>query len=103
MVEQKIADRATRPDGVPRERIRIPKQSGRAFTVSMGELIRVIDVAGEQVADLVCFSYPNRSLRSSTDQTRDVARTLYISTGHSALRALRRAAADHRGGRRWAS
>jgi uncharacterized protein YcgI (DUF1989 family) len=67
----------------PRERIRIPKQSGRAFTVSKGELVRVIDVEGEQVADLVCFSHPDRTLRSSTDQTRDVARTLYISVGHA--------------------
>jgi uncharacterized protein YcgI (DUF1989 family) len=87
MEEPKTADRATRPAGTPRERIHIPKQSGRAFTVSMGELIRVIDVDGEQVADLVCFNHPHRSLRSSTDQTRDVARTLFISTGHS-LRAL---------------
>ena len=71
----------------PRETIRIPKQSGRAFVVETGEHLRVIDVEGEQVADLVCFSYPDRTLRSSTDQTRDVARTLYITSGH-ALYAL---------------
>jgi uncharacterized protein YcgI (DUF1989 family) len=74
---------STRLPTTPRERFRIPKQSGRAFTVAAGELITVIDVDGRQVADLVCFSYPERTLRSSTDQTRDVARTLYISTGHS--------------------
>jgi uncharacterized protein YcgI (DUF1989 family) len=52
-----------------------------------GEFLRVIDVEGEQVADLVCFSHPIRTLRLSTDQTRDVARTLFITTGH-ALYAL---------------
>jgi uncharacterized protein YcgI (DUF1989 family) len=83
-MDESIAQpRATSMPGSPRERVHIPKQSGRAFTVKSGELVRVIDVDGEQVADLVCFSYPDRSLRSSTDQTRDVARTLYISTGHS--------------------
>lgn len=77
----------THPGGMPRERIHIPKQSGRAFVVAAGELVRVIDAQGEQVADLVCFSSPDRSLRSSTDQTRDVARTLSITTG-DALYAL---------------
>src|SRR4051794_21263716 len=66
----------------PRERIHIPKQSGRAFVVHTNEFVSVIDPEGAQVADLVCFSYPDLTLRSSTDQTRDVARTLYISTGH---------------------
>jgi uncharacterized protein YcgI (DUF1989 family) len=78
-----MAAPVTQVDGAPRERIRIPKQSGRAFTANAGELVRVVDVEGEQVADLVAFSYPDRALRSSTDQTRDVARTLYISTGNS--------------------
>ena len=71
------------PNSRPRETIRIPKQSGRAFTVHAGEFVRVIDVEGQQVADLVCFTHPARALRSSTDQTRDVARTLYITIGHA--------------------
>ena len=66
----------------PRARIHIPKQSGRGFAVSAGELIRVIDAEGEQVADFVALS-PDRSLRFSTDQTRDVIRTIYATTGHS--------------------
>ncbi len=68
--------------GNAHSKIRIPKQSGRAFTVSAGELVRVIDVEGEQAADFVAFTYQDRSLRFSTDQTRDVARTLYVTTGH---------------------
>jgi uncharacterized protein YcgI (DUF1989 family) len=68
--------------GDPRISIHIPKQSGRGFVVFAGEFIRVIDVEGEQVADFVALS-PDRSLRFSTDQTRDVIRTLYATTGHS--------------------
>jgi uncharacterized protein YcgI (DUF1989 family) len=37
----------------------IEPRTGVAFTVSKGEVIRVIDVEGEQVADLVCFARPD--------------------------------------------
>jgi uncharacterized protein len=67
--------------GPPLERVHIPKQSGRAIRLAAGEFVRVIDVEGEQVADFVALS-PDRSLRFSTDQTRDVIRTLYATTGH---------------------
>jgi len=83
MIESTERQRTTLLRSEPREKVRIPKQSGRAFTVAAGELVKVIDVAGEQVADLVCFSHPDLELRSSTDQTRDVARTLYITAGHA--------------------
>jgi len=83
MTESPGRQRSSRLFSAPRETIRIPKQSGRAFVVTAGELVKVIDVDGEQVADLVCFDYPDRALRSSTDQTRDVVRTLFITTGHS--------------------
>lgn len=66
----------------PRARAHIAKQSGTAFTVAAGERIRVIDPEGEQVADFVAFGCPDRALRLSTDQTRDVARTLFVTTGH---------------------
>ncbi len=73
---------ATQLRGEPRARIHIPKQSGRGFEVNSGEFVRVIDTEGEQVADLVALS-PDRTLRFSTDQTRDVIRTVYATTGHS--------------------
>lgn len=69
--------------GEPRERIHIPKQSGKACLLRAGDLLRVIDAEGGQVADLVALSYPDRGLRFSTDQTRDVARSIYLTTGHS--------------------
>jgi uncharacterized protein len=69
--------------GAPRERIHIPKQSGRACLLRAGDLLQVVDPEGGQVADLVALSYPDRALRFSTDQTR----TIYLTTGH-ALYAL---------------
>src|SRR5215211_7868082 len=59
MTESPGRQRSSRLFSAPRETIRIPKQSGRAFVVTAGELVKVIDVDGEQVADLVCFDYPD--------------------------------------------
>jgi len=44
----------------------IAPQTGAAFTVQKGHTIRIIDVDGEQVADLVCFARqdPEESLSS---------------------------------------
>lgn len=68
--------------GQPRLRIHIPKQSGRAVVLAAGELLRVIDPAGRQVADLVAFGHPDRAVRFSTDETRDVEEAISITTGH---------------------
>ena len=35
---------------------RVDAQSGLAFTLKKGEIVRIIDVEGEQVADLFCFA-----------------------------------------------
>jgi uncharacterized protein YcgI (DUF1989 family) len=67
--------------GEPRQRVRIPAQSGRAVALTAGELLRVIDPEGEQVADLVAFAWPERAVRLSTAETLDVHETLFISTG----------------------
>jgi uncharacterized protein YcgI (DUF1989 family) len=70
------------PGQVPRESVHIPKQSGRALRLRRGELLRVIDPEGEQVADLVAFADPDRAEVFSAAQTREVARTLFVTTGH---------------------
>jgi uncharacterized protein YcgI (DUF1989 family) len=75
-------ERAVLPGSSPRESVHIPKQSGRAVRLRRGEVLRVIDPEGEQVADLVAFADPDRSEVFSAAQTREVARTLFVSTGH---------------------
>jgi uncharacterized protein YcgI (DUF1989 family) len=74
--------RAVLPGRSPHESVHIPKQSGRAVRLRQGDLLRVIDPEGEQVADLVAFAESDRSDVFSAAQTREVARTLFISTGH---------------------
>ena len=40
----------------PIARYYLDPQTGNAFSVQKGQSIRVIDVAGGQVSDLVCFA-----------------------------------------------
>ena len=43
----------------PIRQYHIAPRTGVAFTAQKGQIIRVIDVGGEQVADLVCFARHN--------------------------------------------
>lgn len=61
---------------------RIPPQSGTAFDVAPGEVLRVIDPLGEQVADLVSFDADDHGDWLSSGRTIDYNGTIYISTGH---------------------
>jgi uncharacterized protein YcgI (DUF1989 family) len=59
----------------------IPPQSGRAFRVKRGDRIRIIDVKGQQVADLFAFSTEGGLDWLSTSQTRDIAERLFPEIG----------------------
>ena len=48
----------------------VKARSGLAFTVVAGERFRVVDVAGEQVSDLVAFVRDDHSERLSQANTR---------------------------------
>ncbi len=52
-----------------------------AFTVQKNEVIRVIDVEGEQVADLVCFARRDTAEYLSSGRSIDYNEKLYLSTG----------------------
>ena len=56
-------------------------RTGVGFKVLQGQVIRVIDVDGEQVSDLVCFadSDPNEYLSSA--RSIDYAERIHLSTG----------------------
>jgi hypothetical protein len=59
----------------------IAPQTGVAFTVQKGQIIRVIDVGGEQVADLVCFSRQNTKEYLSSGRSMDYNEKLFLSIG----------------------
>jgi uncharacterized protein YcgI (DUF1989 family) len=61
---------------------RILPQSGTAFEVAPGEILRVIDPLGEQVADMVSFDASDPGDWLSSGRTIDYNSTIYVSTGH---------------------
>jgi uncharacterized protein YcgI (DUF1989 family) len=56
-------------------------RTGAAFTVGKGQIIRIIDVEGEQVADLVCFAQHDIEEYLSSGRTIDYNEKLFLSTG----------------------
>jgi uncharacterized protein YcgI (DUF1989 family) len=61
---------------------RIPPQSGVAFVLHAGETLEVVDVEGEQVADLVAFAVADPHEYVSSGRTFDYASTVRLTTGH---------------------
>jgi uncharacterized protein YcgI (DUF1989 family) len=66
----------------PEDRQRIAPQTGTAFRLPKGALLRVIDVEGEQVSDLVAFSWHDRNEWLSSGRTLDYGSTLFPTTGN---------------------
>ena len=66
---------------IPIDHYHIEAQSGVAFTVSKGHTLRVIDVDGQQVADLVCFAQQNVEEYLSSGRSIDYNEKLFLSTG----------------------
>lgn len=65
------------------ERRRLAPQTGAGFEIRSGQLLRVIDPEGEQVADLTSFSLEHRSEWLSSGRTIDYANTIYVTAGHA--------------------
>lgn len=61
----------------------IPPQSGRAIRVKRGDLVRVIDPQGQQVADLWAFVEGESLDWLSTSQTRDITERMFPAIGES--------------------
>jgi uncharacterized protein len=63
-------------------RYRLEPQTGTAFELRKDELLRVTDLEGEQVADLICFNASDRREWLSSGRTIDYANSIYLTTGH---------------------
>ncbi len=61
---------------------RLEPQTGTAFELKAGQTLRVIDLEGEQVADLTAFSRADTSEWLSSGRSIDYANTIYLTTGH---------------------
>ena len=64
------------------ERFHLEPQTGKAFLVRRGEVLRIIDPEGEQVSDLTSFGLDDKSEWLSSGRTIDYANTIYLTRGH---------------------
>ena len=62
--------------------ILLPPQTGTAFYLDRGQTLRVVDVEGTQVSDLVFFNRHDLREKISSGKTLDFEETLLITAGH---------------------
>jgi hypothetical protein len=62
--------------------IRIPPASAVSFEIAKGETVRVTDIMGQQVADLIAFNRDDLREKLSTSRTRSENGTIRITKGH---------------------
>lgn len=60
----------------------IDKQTGVAFMLKTGQLLKVIDPEGEQVSDMVLFNVHDKREKISSGKTLDFENTILITKGH---------------------
>lgn len=60
----------------------IQPQTGTAFELRTGQSLRVIDLEGEQVADLIAFARADQSEWLSSGRSIDYANSIYLTTGN---------------------
>jgi uncharacterized protein YcgI (DUF1989 family) len=65
-----------------KERV-IPSQSGAAFLLKRGQILKVIDPEGQQVSDLFCVSANDRNEWFSAGRSIDYNDTIYLTEGHT--------------------
>jgi uncharacterized protein YcgI (DUF1989 family) len=68
-------------EGVPQREIFVPGGYGTAFTARAGQLVEIVDVEGQQVADLIAFAERNRTEWLSTTHTRSALLRLTVRPG----------------------
>src|SRR5437868_15374973 len=61
---------------------RLEPQTGAAFRLTKGQRLKVIDLEGEQVADLVAFNNFDRAEWLSSGRSIDYAGTIYLTEGN---------------------
>ena len=60
----------------------ISPRSGVAFILEKGKKLKVSDIQGEQVSDLVCFNLHDKTEYLSSGRTLDYAETLFLTKGN---------------------
>jgi uncharacterized protein len=68
-------------EGELQREILVPGGHGTAFTARAGQLVEIVDVEGQQVADFVAFAEQNRTEWLSTTHTRSALLRLTVRPG----------------------
>lgn len=63
-------------------RVHLEPQTGTGLEIRRGQLLKIIDPKGEQVADLASFARADHGEWLSSGRTIDYANTIYLTTGH---------------------
>ena len=71
----------TRASSAVSSRLVVDAQTGTGFEVRAGRLLRITDLEGEQVADLVCFALDDLNEYLSSGRTINYGEKLLFSTG----------------------
>jgi uncharacterized protein YcgI (DUF1989 family) len=60
----------------------ISPRSGTSFVLKKGERLKIVDIEGEQVSDLLCFNLHDKKEYLSSGRTIDYAETIFLTKGH---------------------
>lgn len=60
----------------------INPRSGTSFTLKKGQQLKITDIEGEQVADLMCYNLNDKSEYLSSGRTIDYAETIFLTKGN---------------------
>lgn len=60
----------------------IPPRSGASFILKKNQQVKIVDIEGEQVSDLICFNLHDKAEYLSSGRTIDYAETIYLTKGH---------------------
>ena len=60
----------------------INPRSGTSFILKKGQRLKIVDIEGEQVSDLMCYNLHDRKEYLSSGRTIDYAGTIRLTTGH---------------------
>lgn len=64
------------------QRYHLAPQTGTAFVLRQGQMLRVIDPQGTQVSDLIAFAHADPAEWMSSGRTFDYNNTIYLTTNH---------------------
>ena len=82
--EAKVRDQSAAAEsglGLEPQEILVPGGHGTAFVARAGQLVEIVDVEGQQVADFVAFAERNRTEWLSTTHTRSAILRLTVEVG----------------------